>query len=289
MNIDTFISMFPQNKPDVQGGIIDSVTYGYLTIVLRVVTVPTLSVIAFCAGIINIMTFAKMNLNQGVNKNLLILSVSDFLLSVVSVSCNCWYIVVWLDVNSAASISAVEALYFSLRLLTFPLNVSLVVTTVIAVVRSLSVVMPFSFRDVATNRRQVIAMGVGSAMSLGIPSYMIVNFYTVVFGASWSERLKFMSLNCVTPINCTMFNVSRYMFFFTCLFIIIISMIFLTIALKKSSKFQTVAATSAAEKQSKAPSTREAQVVKTVVLVLAVYVVGKSSSDGSHDFQNCAA
>ncbi|KAK3728678.1 hypothetical protein RRG08_041862 [Elysia crispata] len=271
LNIDIKdISMVPQHIPDVPGGIIDSVTYGYLTIILRVITVPVLAVIAFCAGIVNIMTFAKMNLNQGVNNNLLILSVSDFLLSVVSISCNYWYIMLWLGINSLAGISAVQALTFSLRFLTFPLNVSLIVTTVIAVVRSLSVVMPFSFRDVATVRRQFIAMGVGSAMSLAIPSYTIIGY----FSASLSEKQKFMNLNCIKPINCTIFNVSRYIFFFTCLFVIIISMIFLTIALKKSSKFQTLATTSAAEKQSKATSTREAQVIKTVILVLAVNVAG---------------
>ncbi|RUS84780.1 hypothetical protein EGW08_007464 [Elysia chlorotica] len=265
--------MPPEQTPVPPGGIIDGSTYGYLVIVFRVTTNPATALIALCVSILNIATFSKMNLNQGVNHALLILSVSDFCVSLLLVCVSCCYVLLWLDIQKVVGLYVLECMYFFLRFTTFPLYVSIMVTTVIAVVRSLSIALPFSFREVATIRRQFIAMGIGSAASLAIPSYMLVNFYSTFVGSSWSKKLKLMGQNCIAVVNCTMFDVSRYIFFLTCLFIIIVSMVFLIIALKKSSKFKALAAKATSENQAKMrQANKEAQVVKAVILVLAVFV-----------------
>ncbi|KAK3690873.1 hypothetical protein RRG08_021571 [Elysia crispata] len=56
--------------------IIGEAAYFYLSFSFRVVLMPVLAVLSLCAAIANVVTFARMGLNQGINQSLLILSAS---------------------------------------------------------------------------------------------------------------------------------------------------------------------------------------------------------------------
>ena len=68
--------------------------------------------------------------------------------------------------------SIVYALLFSMN---YPLYMSLVVKTVNAIVRCLSGVMPLSFRNVVTPRRQLIIIATTSLISMAIPLHTQIN------------------------------------------------------------------------------------------------------------------
>ncbi|GFR97468.1 hypothetical protein ElyMa_000993700 [Elysia marginata] len=68
-----------------QGGFLDARAFSYLHTVLNLYLNSATITVAVGSGILNIFTFAQMELQQGVNQNLLILSCFDFLYAVIMV------------------------------------------------------------------------------------------------------------------------------------------------------------------------------------------------------------
>ncbi|KAK3804422.1 hypothetical protein RRG08_006721 [Elysia crispata] len=156
-----------------------ALSHVYLSEIIKHAILYLIGCVALFAGLLNIVNFARMDLSQGVNLNLLILSVSDFLVVATSIS---GYICSLLLASGHYFIAGIPVfqvwLLFNV-MVNYPLNTSFVVTTVIAVVRCLCVTIPLSFRDIVTSCRQVIIIAVGSCTSVSVPLY--VHLYTPTY------------------------------------------------------------------------------------------------------------
>ncbi|KAK3778067.1 hypothetical protein RRG08_044683 [Elysia crispata] len=255
---------------DGPGGIIDNVTFAFFILVLQLIVSPITAVLALCAGITNTAIFARMDLNLGVNINLLILSVSDLAQAVVIVTTNVWFLMLRLDYNDL--VGRVTVSQFLLMIVNYPINVSIAVTAVIAVVRSLSVVMPLTFRTAASRRRQLLAIIFCSSLGISIPLYTQISYFVLISkDINNVSQSDFMDAAQLFPALIMVFDIFRNIFFYSCFVVSTVSMIFLSIALKKSSKFQTSASAATKISQTKKSSTRDVQIVKTVILILAVH------------------
>ena len=145
-------------------------------------------------------------------------------------------------------------------LISYPNTSSIAVTTIIAIVRCLCVARPLSFRRILTDRRQLAIMFFCSCISFSVLLYGQLNFSIlqnsfVVQNDAWAILDDFRN---------TVFYVS--------LIINTVSMVFLIVALKKSTRFQSKATPSKAN-PSNSSIKREAQVVKTVLLLLVIFVL----------------
>ncbi|KAK3777567.1 hypothetical protein RRG08_021686 [Elysia crispata] len=241
---------YPSAFVEEPGVIIASVTYYYLNLGLRVIVNPVLAVLALCAAIINVVTFARIGLNKGINQSLFVLSLSDFVLAALLLVGNLCYILLWFRIQSMGLLSTLKIV---LWLVNYPNTSSIVVTTVIAVVRCLCVVMPLSFRSVVTDCRQLVIIAFCSCIGFSVILYC--QFIMSILQTSITVRKNANVL----------FNIFRNTFFYILLLIIIVSMVFLTLALKKSAKFQIKSAANSSIK-------REAQVIKTMILILVIFV-----------------
>ena len=271
LNIDTS-SMVPDVTQESPGGFIDTATFRYLQAMLSVVLNPALSVCAVCTSCVNIATFTRMDLGRGVNLNLLVLSVSDLVLSSITICVNVAYILLWLGYYVIEGVSVLKVLLSFRWFLVYPMHVSLITTTVIAVVRCFYVVMPLSAPAFFTIRRQFVLVVISSGLSLIIPVYY-TRLYISVYLSPEGRNISQSSSAAPTNNSLTMFDIFRSLLFFSCLCIILISIAFLTIAVKRSSRFRAKGIQSSAQTANrKLALVREAHVMKTVLQILAVFV-----------------
>ncbi|KAK3784279.1 hypothetical protein RRG08_037357 [Elysia crispata] len=255
MDISTLSPSLEENGQP-PSALIDDVTFYYLTLGLRVILNPILAGLAFCAACINVVTFARMGLSRGINRNLFILSVSDLSLAAVTVVGNCCYVMLWLGMKDQG---IYKTLRVTLWLVNYPNITSTVVTTVIAVVRCLCVVVPLDFRKFLTDRRQMIII----AFFCGV-GYSVILYASLVLSVLQTSMKESKNAS-------TLFDLFRGSFFYIALIINILSMVFLTVALKKSAKFRSVAA-SGMVSQWNSSVRNETRVIKTLILVLVIYV-----------------
>ena len=272
--MSTDVSSVLPEEPQEMAGFIDMATFEYLNVIMRVVLTPAAGAFALFTGIVNIATFAKMELRQGVNLSLLILSASDFVLALIANGVVVTYIMLWLRYRIVYGVR-VDLVLRSFRwFLTGPMNVSLITTTVIAVIRCLFVLFPLSSRTMLTVRHQIGAIAVCSALSISVPVYYTRLYISLFLGASGENETS--SSSKLNPDNrvLAVFDIFRNVLFFTCLCIILFSMVFLRLAVKRSPLYRAraPALTTSAGRQVRPISVREARMVKTVVLILLVFV-----------------
>ena len=215
---------------------------------------PVLAVLSLCAAIANVVTFARMGLNQGINQSLLILSASDLILAALLVVGSCSGALLLLDRDGHL---VFKMLWIVQWLISYPNTSSIAVTTIIAIVRCLYVARPLSFRRILTDRRQLAIMVFCSCISFSVLLYGQLNFSIlqnsfVVQNDAWAILDGFRN---------TVFYVS--------LIINTVSMVFLIVALKKSTRFQSKATPSKAN-PSNSSIKREAQVIIFLLLVIFV-------------------
>ncbi|GFR82017.1 chemosensory receptor B [Elysia marginata] len=266
MNVNNLsVSVQDLDSRPLPVGFIDNLTFGYLTLAVQAVLNPALGVLAFIAALINVATFSRMNMSQGVNQNLLILSTSDFVLAVFGVMWNSCYVMMWLGIRSLPVRYTLRVL---LSINAYPINGSMVVTAIIAVVRCLSVVMPLSFRTVVTARRQLVAIVLGCGISWCVPMYTQSRIYKPP--ESYSNPSNFSAVDDLNR-HLIVLDYFRNSFFYTCLIVMSTSGMFLSMSLRKSSKFQAKAS-STTDAQSKVSRRREVQVVQTIILLLVIFV-----------------
>ena len=248
----------------------DTASLDSLVEIIRSLTSVFLSCFALFTGLLNVVTFARMDLSQGVNQNLLLLSCFDVWVVATSISA---YICSFLFKSGyyvIAGISMFRVWRIFLSMVNYPLNSSFVVTTVIALVRCLCVTMPLTFRDIVTPFRQLIIMAVGCCLSISVPLY--VHLYSYFYKPQVIINSSHTAMVDPRIRNSLIFDLFRTSFYYTCFIVDSISIIILSIYLKRSSVFQ--AASSQAKPKSsggKRLSAREAQVMKTVLLILAVF------------------
>ena len=208
----------------------------YFLLVTRVCVIPLLSVWSVITGIVNSIAFCKMGLSDGVNQNFLILSVADGLQGLLASADSVVYILQWCEVEDGpiplATLHAVFLLSYN-----FPLGVSIITTTVIAVVRCCCVSMPFTVQKTLTARRQLAAILVFSVANMAVQLYA-VSQGTVKLGSASIHSTERALGHIFSGDVLIIWDAARVCVFVTCFCIISISMVILMVALKKSSRFQ---------------------------------------------------
>ncbi|GFR73912.1 lysophosphatidic acid receptor 4 [Elysia marginata] len=252
------------------GGILSGTSYRYLRAIIRLGVNPILGVFALCAAITNVSTFAKMDLRQGITQSLLVLSLSDLVFCMVNGVANSVAVLLWLGSDSIAGVSLIFLQQMCMLCVTYCVYISLVVTTTIAVVRCLGVVIPLRFREVVTARRQLAAIAVFSCLAVVTPAYHQVSI--IINGGRFRQSAN--KLGRARNEKVFYFDTFRSTFFYTCLSTIVVSMVFLFLALKKSSEFQAVALSSNRKQNTTREFVKkEVQIIKMISMVLTIYVV----------------
>ena len=260
-------SVSPEVRMDALGGFIDDATLGHLVLVFGFVLNPVFGVFALGTGVLNIVILAKMDLSRGVNMSLLTLSVSDLTLAVLSCVAFGPNLLLWVGRYVVDGVSMLKVRELILWLSVFPAYVSLVVTTVIAVIRCLCVAFPLSLSTALTVRRQFFSIVISCLVAVSVPVY-----YCQLYISSFTYRKGNNSSQISSPDRKSMavFDVFRSALFVTCFSINVFSLFFLTVALRRSSKFRASGGPTTLTTGRK--SMRDSQVVKTVILLLVIFV-----------------
>ncbi|GFO33894.1 FMRFamide receptor-like [Plakobranchus ocellatus] len=248
----------------------------FVWIATRLVINPVVLVWGILASIVNIIVFCKLGLGEGVTQNFLILSVADGLLCLISSVSTFHYIVYWLGLdNGILAIHHMESL--ALFVFNYPLSLSLITTAVIAVVRCCCVNMPFKVRKLLTARRQLLAI-----LLLGLLDMSVMAYTNSCMRVLWHVQLP-ANLTYLFPVafvesRCgenplALYDLRRSIVFGLCFATALVSMIVLFIALRKSSRFRRLATNTSRSIEIPEATTKEVRVVKSALLVLAVFTV----------------
>ncbi|KAK3773861.1 hypothetical protein RRG08_057908 [Elysia crispata] len=222
---------------------------------------PVLSVWSIISGTVNIIAFYRIGLRDGVNQNFFILSVADTLHGFVALCSGIFYVLESVNLQLVTVTFSRLQKFFGL-LYGFPLSVSIITTTVIAVVRCCCVTMPFTVQRVLTARRQLAAILVlsGATMVVLVYTYANINLERDVASSNITDSSLFSS-----PAIVSMLDGTRLALFFSSFLVILVSMVTLIITLKKSARFQQQAASSGASTAVTVRSVRDARIIKGII------------------------
>ncbi|GFO02492.1 chemosensory receptor a [Plakobranchus ocellatus] len=237
------------------------------TIVLKFCTTTFLALCSVVSNIVNIVVFCRMGFDGSLTQNFLGLSIADCLYGCI------WFILsigliidhfgLW---KSALSLQAFVKV--GSAICSIPFFASITCTTVIAVVRCCSVVMPFHVKAVVTPRRQALAIIVLISITVVFSSY-----YFSCFRLDWQsnpqKNISFISIGACESFSMRLriLDYYRSVLIYTSLIIISVCLCILIVSLRRSANFKKV--TSSADPKMR----RELQVIKTVTLVSAIFVL----------------
>ncbi|GFO02495.1 chemosensory receptor a [Plakobranchus ocellatus] len=237
------------------------------TIVLKFCTTTFLALCSMVSNIVNIVVFCKMGFDGSLTQNFLGLSIADCLYGCI------WFILsIGLIVNrfgvwrSTLSLQA----FFKLgsAICSIPFFASIICTTVIAVVRCCSVVMPFHVKAIVTPRRQALAIIVLVSIQVAFSSY-VYSCLQLDWQSNARNNISYITLGVCDSffMRQRILDYYRSIFIYTSLIIINVCLCILIVTLRRSANFKKI--TSSGE-----PKTlRELQVIKTVTLVSAIFVL----------------
>ncbi|RUS85114.1 hypothetical protein EGW08_007119 [Elysia chlorotica] len=230
-------------------------------LLFRVCVCTPLSVWSVLTGVVNVITYYRMGLRDGVNQNFFILSAADALQGVNTMADTIWNIlglVTKLD-SSLVIHSLLTAAY------SFPMGVSIITTTVIAVVRCCCVSMPFSVQRTLTASKQLAAI---LFLSGDFTAVIIYTSMDIQLFPSSPDDSVFKS----KPVS-QIWDSARLTLVFASFAIIVISMIILICALKKSSRLHRGFDADSSFTLSYIRSVRDRRIIKGIFLILALFVI----------------
>ncbi|GFO11240.1 chemosensory receptor c [Plakobranchus ocellatus] len=270
--------------PDMRADIISETALWILAVTVRVCLSTVFSVSAFITNIINFIVFKRMSINESAKESFLILSIADgtvgFLGTIAGVCNGLRYLA------SGQVQGSMYALYILLlAVATVPSMTSLLSTTVLAVVRCCSVVLPLRVKTLFTARRQRIFILSATAILIGTTTYALtgtkiniapnpntnVSQLQLIFHPEYVQRARYS-------------DIYRGTVFYLSFFIVTICLLFMIIALKRSSRFRNRSQLgkeknirdstnlSTDSLQNSKASSREVQVIKVVILVSTVFL-----------------
>ena len=156
--------------------------------------------------------------------------------------------------------------------LTIPKGTSNYCTVVIAVVRCCSVAMPLRVKSVLTVRRQLIATLVLVLSNVAVFSYAATCYRIIlVKTAATNFTHIILTLTSGWEAKIRLSDQYRGVTFYTNFIIVNICLVVLIVSLKRSSKFRAIASSGVGT--SGADKNNASQVVRTVVLVSAIFTV----------------
>ncbi|GFO45869.1 chemosensory receptor c [Plakobranchus ocellatus] len=271
----TNLTTLPPAPPE---SLLTATQFGYGKFVLKFCLNPVLTVCVLGTNIVNIVVFCKMGLKDGVTQNFLILSLSDGVWGVLGLAYNVSYILWQSDIRGGHMSTMTIAMITSAGI-NLPMNVSMVTTVIIAVVRCCCVAMPLTVRIVLTASRQLKVIILCIALMTGAFLYVALSYQIVWAHNPHVNRSQYMLEVTDDLLARISFNdIYRGILFNSSFVIAVLCLAILIIALRRSSQFQKQASTANdSDKQdgskSSAFSARDRQVIKTVVLVLVLFTI----------------
>ncbi|GFR99893.1 chemosensory receptor A [Elysia marginata] len=236
------------------------------TVLLKYCLNTSLALCAVVNNTINMIVFCRLGITTGINQNFLLLSVSDSLYGIIqTILCGGlignelgWW-------TSRLLPSSFYKLGFTIS--SVPHFASIILTTVIAIIRCYSVVMPLKVKVNLTPRRQL-------AIIL-LPFCIYIGFSSNVFfclGLTWHFN-SVMNFSQLTLTPCREFSgrqrlldFCRSLLLYTAFTTVAVCLVVLLLALKHSSRFKGKKSSASANNR------RDIQVIKTVILVSAIFV-----------------
>ncbi|KAK3763823.1 hypothetical protein RRG08_050187 [Elysia crispata] len=257
----------------VAKGLISDAALASLSVLIKLILTPTVGIMGLCANVINIVVFYKMGLTDGVTQNFFILSISDGCISIVSLVNSVAYILYTKVYVGLGGPEYQAQVVYCVTLLsgTFPQSVSLVTTTVIAVVRCLCVAIPLHVKFLMTAWRQLAVILTISSCSASVILYSFIPSRAILVYNPLTNS-SFIMIVDLKWVEYTIYsNVTSYIGFI----IVIICVIILIISLNRSSSFRektTSGSSTSAGEQTKDGS-KETRIIKTVVFVSVVFIL----------------
>ncbi|GFN95588.1 chemosensory receptor a [Plakobranchus ocellatus] len=273
MNVsNTTVSLY--GNSNVPKDPITDAILSYLSLVFRSILCTVLGVMGVWTNVINMAVFHKMGLSEGVTQNFFILSVSDFFISLMTLTNNIIYLLMIYLFNGEGGSSEkdTQILYSATTIaVTFPQNVSLITTVVIAVVRCCCVAMPLRVKFLVTASRQLAVILLFSASAAVVLLYA----FTPIQVTFVDNPLTNSSLVVLVNLKWFTYTLFTNICFYSGFFIVIVCVIILAVSLYRSSNFRqksTSGGSSSDDSQIK-ERRRETRVVITVVFVSVVFIV----------------
>ncbi|GFR84864.1 chemosensory receptor A [Elysia marginata] len=263
-------------------GLLTQKQFMYGRFVLKFCLNPALSVCVLSTNIVNMVVFYKMGLKDGVTQNFFILSLSDGTWGLLALAYNVSYIM-WQSNARGGRLSTMTVAMVTSAGVNLPMNVSMVTTVVIAVVRCCCVAMPLQVKHVITARRQLVVIAVCVAFMTGAFIYVALAYKIVWRHNPHVNRSQFMLEFTEDILVRISFNdIYRGILFNTSMCVTVVCIVILVISLRQSSRFQTQASVSSDtevnQKRTAGFSNRDRQVVKTVAVVLVMFTLGNVPS-----------
>ncbi|GFS19503.1 chemosensory receptor A [Elysia marginata] len=261
--------MYNHTESGETSGIISDETFEFLGLFFKVIVNPALGATGFCSNFINVVIFIKIGLSDGVSQNFFILSVSDGLSSIIAFVNSVVYILQHTIFNGVERVELfIQTIYWAcFYAVTFPQNVSIVTTVVIAVVRCCCVAMPFRVRYLLTASRQLAAILVSSGTAVAVLLFVFTPTKTVYVKNPQTNRLYAVFVGYRWGVYTVFTAITLYSSFI----IVIVCVIILSVSLNRSMKFREISASGTAGAEN--DRRKDMRVVKTVVFVSVVFII----------------
>ncbi|GFR67988.1 chemosensory receptor B [Elysia marginata] len=262
--------MYNSTENTKADGFLNDGSLRILGVLFKLVLNPALAAAGICSNCINVLVFLRIGLSDGVTQNFFILSLSDGLCCVIA-SVNSIAYILQQTVPPTTGLGAVELLiqrvyWACFFAVTFPMNISIVTTVVIAVVRCCCVAMPFRVKYLLTASRQLVAILVSSGAVVGVLLYVFTPMRTVYLRNPETNRLYAVLVGYRWATYTAFTSVTLYSSFT----IVIGCVVILSASLKKSFKFRE--SSSGSSVGSESDKGRDMRVVKTVVFVSVAFI-----------------
>ncbi|GFR77022.1 chemosensory receptor A [Elysia marginata] len=252
----------------VAEGIVSEDVLRLVGLLSKFIVNPTLGAAGICSNVLNVLVFITIGLSDGVTQNFFILSISDGLFCAIAFINSLAYILQQTIFTAAGSAELlVQRVYWaSLFAVTFPQNVSIVTTVVIAVVRCCCVAMPFRVKYLLTANRQLVAILVSSGAAIAVLLFVFTPMRTIYLRHPRTNRLYAV----LVGYRWATYTVFAGVTFYSSFIIVIVCVIILSISLNRSSKFRETSAVNKVVPE--ADKGRDMRVVKTVVFVSVMFI-----------------
>ena len=232
------------------------------TVLLKYCLNTLLATIATVTNILNAIVFCRMGFASGLNQNFLLLSVMDFLYSVVQVSI-CGGIIVNALGLWKSPLSPSSFYKLGLSVSSLPQFASVITTTMIAVVRCYSVVLPLKVKIILSPRRQITAILLVFCVYFG---FALNVFFCLELTWTYKEETNSSQLTLTTCSEFSrrqqLYDICRSLLLYTAFTTVAVCLLALLVALWHSSRFKTSVS-----------NKRDIQVMRTVTLVSAIFVL----------------
>ncbi|GFN84089.1 chemosensory receptor a [Plakobranchus ocellatus] len=261
---------FEDSSVSIVHEFISDAAFHYIIIAIRLILNPALGITGTCTNLINSAAFFRMGLTDGITQNFFILSISDWVLSVMALInflSGVLYHIVYSDDETLRlhplilyQISAVSQIVSQ--------QVSAVVTIVIAIVRCCCVALPLRVKYLLTASRQLAVILVFGGLSTFVITFCFAHGHFAYHLDTKTNKSHYG----LVGVKWYTFAVFSNIYFYSSFSIVIICLIILSTSLYRSYKFRKTTTIPFSSVHMRRIN-KEIRIIKTVVLVSAIFLV----------------